>query len=58
MSANRETSRANGREAEDRDGRERALDQALDHSFPASDPPSMLRPGLHGPAERARRKRS
>lgn len=28
----------------DREARERALDQALDQSFPASDTPSMLRP--------------
>lgn len=28
----------------DRETRERALDQALDQSFPASDTPSMLRP--------------
>lgn len=28
----------------DRESRERALDQALEQSFPASDTPSMLRP--------------
>lgn len=37
---------------EERERRDRALDQALDQSFPASDTPSMLRPGRNPPVDR------
>jgi hypothetical protein len=42
MNSGDERGRADPKTAE-RDHRERALDEALSESFPASDPPAMLR---------------